>query len=526
MQNIIPQYIDHHAQRLPEKIAVKFYDDELSYALLSQRSDALAACLLGHGLQHGDRVGIYLGKSLESIVAVYGIMKAGGAYVPIDPASPALRVEQLIRDCGIRQLVSADCHLAVLQQLAETDCGLQQILGITASLDGDANSINWSDIALTPTTALDNIQISEHDLAYIIYTSGTTGTPKGIMHTHKSGLSFAHWAVGTYEFGPEDRLANQAPLHFDMSVFDFFSAAVAGATAVIIPDEYLKMPASYSSLLAQENVTAVFTVPFALSQLLHRGLPEQRDLQALRWIIFGGDTHSPEHIGQLMQLLPQTRFSHMYGPAETNGCTFHNIETLPEDPKQPISIGRPCENMEGLVLNENDLAVKVGEVGELLMRGPTLMQGYWNRPDLDARAFWQLPGSNGNSQRYYRTGDLVEALAGGAYRFAGRVDRQVKVRGYRVELDEIEMALCAHPAVEEAAAFVVSGAQDSRHIEAAVILNSSDASEHDLLKAIKRRLPPYALPVRIARLQDFPRTGSGKISRVQLQALAANRSPG
>lgn len=524
MHTLIPQYVDYHAEHRPQHVAVKLYDEQLSYAELSARSDQLAAFLLENGLRRGDRVGVYQGKSLESAIAIHGIMKAGGAYVPIDSGSPLARVEQVVKDCGIRQLVSMDRHSAALQQLVEANNDLTQVLGITHSLEGAVASASWSDIALTPTTVLNGINVSEHDLAYIIYTSGSTGQPKGIMHTHYSSLSFCRWAANTYQIGVNDKIGNQAALHFDISVFDYFVAAVAGATTVIVAEEYLKMPASYSQLLEQEKITTIFTVPFVLSQLLHRGVLEQRNLEALRWILFGGDTHSPAHIRQLMQLLPQARFSNVYGPAETNGCTFLHVPDLPEDSDEPIGIGGVCDNMEALVLDGDNKPVSVGEVGELLMRGPTLMQGYWNQPNLNAKAFYQPPDSSDSDDPYYRTGDVVEVLSEDNYRFAGRVDRQAKVRGYRVELDEIEMALCSHSAVEEAAAFVVSGEEGNGYIEAAVILNAETADEGALLKTVKQLVPVYAVPQRIECVVEFPRTGSGKINRRELQARAASRS--
>ncbi len=518
---LIHQTIDATAEKFPDNEAVQIYDQRLTYTQLVERSNSLARMLQETGVRRGDRVGIYLGKSLETAVSIYGVMKAGAAYVPLDPSAPTSRIAYVIRDCGIKHIITQPSKAELLQKIQAENTALEYALGIEDDNDIPVNCISWGEIDNVPSGGLDDVNIIDQDLAYIIYTSGSTGNPKGIMHTHYSGLSFAKWAAFAYDFTATDRLTNQAPLHFDMSIFDFFASAVACGTTVIIPDEYMRMPASYSKLLADEKITTIFTVPFAISQLLFRGALEQRDLSSLRWIVFGGDTHSPAHIRQLMAMLPHTKFSHMYGPAETNGCTYNNIESLPDDPDEPIPIGRPCENMRGLVIDETDQPVAPGESGELLMRGPTLMQGYWNRPELNKKVFYRRNIFEDYQEVFYRTGDLVEILPDGQYKFIGRKDRQVKIRGYRVELDEIEMALMSHPQVEEAAAFPVENGDGAKHIEAAVkAKNAQNLISTELNQHIKTQLPWYAIPAKIFTVETFPRTPTGKINRRKLQAQA------
>lgn len=521
MKYLIHQLIDTVAEQTPDHEAVRMYSEMLTYGELSRKSNSLARALRSEGVRRGDRVGIFMSKSLESLVAVYGIMKAGAVYVPLDHAAPTSRLVYAITDCGIQHIVTSSSNIDALHQIV----GNLQAPVIAFGVKSDRpkqHSLSWEDIFQLSDESLTDVAVIDEDLAYFIYTSGSTGVPKGIMHTHYSGLSFAKWAAATYQITSADRLTNQAPLHFDMSIFDFFAAAAGGATTVIIPDEYMRLPASYSQLLASEKITTIFTVPFALSQLLFRGALEKRDLSALRWIVFGGDTHSPAHIRKLMEMLPDTRFSHMYGPAETNGCTYHNIESLPENPDEPISIGVPCENMEGIVVDEKGDLLGPGDTGELLMRGPTLMQGYWKRPEMNKRVFFRNTIQPDYEAVYYRTGDLVEILPDGQYKFIGRKDRQVKIRGYRVELDEIEMALMAHPAVEEAAAFPVETDNAGKHIEAAVKTKNTDQiSAGDLIAYLKENLPWFVVPTQILMVTDFPRTATGKINRRELQAQSA-----
>lgn len=515
---LIQHTIDQVAANIPDREAVRMYNQHLTYKDLAEKSNQLANTLIQQGVQRRDRVGIYLSKSLESVIAMYGIMKAGAAYVPLDPSAPLSRIAYMIQDCGIDHIITQNSKIAGIQTLLQEGTSLSSVIGIHGNGQLPVSCITWDQVYQTANKQVPSLNIVEQDLAYIIYTSGSTGIPKGIMHTHHSSLSFTKWAANAYGIRPEDRLSNQAPLHFDMSIFDFFTAAVAGATTVIIPDEYMRLPASYSKLLADEKITVFFTVPFALSQLLYRGVLPKRDLSALRWIIFGGDTHSPQHVHRLMKLLPDTHFSHMYGPAETNGCTYFNFSELPESADTPIPIGKMSENMEGIVVDDNDDLLGPGKTGELLVRSPSMMQGYWNRPDLNARVFFKRSVFEGYQEVFYRTGDLVEILEDGQYRFIGRKDRQVKVRGYRVEMEEIETLLMGHPQVEAAAIFAVQDKDGAKSIEAAVKLeDDSNISNADLSNFLKEKLPWYAVPQKIEIMAIFPRTGTGKINRKALE---------
>ena len=520
MINLIPQLIDKASERNPDIEAVRCYDKSLTYGQLVALTNSLANFLRENGVKRHERIGIYLNKSIESAISIYGIMKAGAVYVPLDPSLPISRLVYEIRDCGIRCIISQNSKAgSILQILAEGCPELSFVIGISTKTDLPISSYSWNEVYNAPTKELTNLTLIDQDLAYIIYTSGSTGNPKGIMHTHYSGLSFAKWAAQTYGLNNKDRLANQSPLHFDISIFDFFAIAVSGATTVIIPDEYMKLPASFSKILVDEKISIVFTVPFVLSQLLFRGTLSQRDLSYLRWIIFGGDTHSTTHIHKLMVLLPHVKFSHMYGPAETNGCTFYNIPSLVDDSDEPIPIGTTCINMEGLVVDEDDMPVAVGESGELLMRGPTLMKGYWNRPELNKKVFYRRTIVEDYEEVFYRTGDMVEILHDGNYKFLGRKDRQIKTRGYRVELDEIETTLLTHDQVEEVAVFTIMNNQSGKQIEAAVkVKHTKSVTSTDLINHLKDKLPWYAVPAKIDIVENFPRTATGKIDRQKLQA--------
>ena len=519
---LLHQTIDQVAAQYPTKEALRFKKRTLTFADLSTLTNKLANCLIEHGVKRRDRVGIYLNKSIESAVAIYGIMKAGAAYVPLDPSAPVSRLSFVIRDCGIRHIITNVNNRDALSNILAATTNVDCVVGIEPLEDRTIRCVSWDDVGLYSGEKVPATGTIEQDLAYIMYTSGSTGDPKGIMHTHHSGLSYAKWAANAYALSSNDNLSNHAPLHFDLSTFDFFAGALAGATTIIVPEEYTRLPASYSNLLADQKISVFFTVPFALIQLLQRGMLASRDLSSLRWIIFGGEPFPTKYLKALMKLLPHTHFSNMYGPAETNGCTYFNIPPLPDSYDDPIPIGTVCPNAEALVVYENNQPVNDGESGELLIRGPTMMQGYWGRPDLNKKAFYRRRVFADHYDVFYRTGDIVQRMSDGNFSFLGRKDRQIKIRGYRIELDEVEMVLVSHVWVEEAAVYPVPDQEGVNTIEGAVRLQrEATVTPPELIAYMKDRLPWYAIPKNIMFMDEFPRTTSGKISRRELQKFAA-----
>jgi amino acid adenylation domain-containing protein len=521
MLYVLPHAIDNAADRSPDKEAIRYLGKSLTYEDLALRSSSLARVLKEQGVRRGDRVGIFMNKSLEAAIALYGIMKAGAAYVPLDPFAPHTRLSYVIKDCGIRCLISKGEKFAALQRILAADTGLECILGIEDSEELPVKSITWEVIFKAPPLTNPYEKLTEQDLSYILYTSGSTGNPKGIVHTHRSALSFALWGQDTYSVNSEDRLSNHAPLHFDLSTFDLFSSAIAGATTVIIPEAITKFPVSLSKLMAEERISVWYSVPFALIQLLQYGNLHLRDLSALRWILFAGEVFPTKHLRQLMSELPDVRFSNLFGPTETNVCTYYNLPPILGDSDEAIPIGKPCENVEELVVDGEDRPVEPGEVGELLIRGGVVMRGYWGQPEKNERGFFHRRNVSDFEDLFYRTGDLVQLMPDGNYRYRGRKDRQIKTRGYRVELDEVETTLLSHPLVQEAAVYTVPDGQGSNLIEAAVIPRTpGNLSEAQILEHLNGRLPSYAVPVKIHLMSDFPRTSTGKINRRELQAIA------
>jgi len=515
MSYLITHSLENSARKFPEKEAFKCLNKTLTYDELNKKADQLALQLIKTGVQKGDRVGVYLNRCLETPLAIYGIMKAGAAYVPLNPNAPTAHTSYIINDCGINHIVSNPTQKKGLAKVLSEKVEVNSIIGLTT--DSTTPTVSWSDVFELNGIPEPSLPLMEGDLAYILYTSGSTGKPKGIMHTHHSGLSYAKLAIELYGLNHNDRFANHSPLHFDISTFCYFASPFLGASTVILTDAHTKMPASQAQLIENENITIWYSVPLALLQMIQNGLLEERIMTALRWVLFAGEPFTTKHLRTLMQLWPNSKFSNIYGPTELNQCTYYNV---PEPPKTdtPIPLGKFWGNTHGLILDENDKEVIFGDIGELVVRSPTMMHGYWNKPELNAVCFFNRIAPSGVNEVYYRTGDLVRVDESGNFIFLGRKDRQIKIRGYRIELDEIANVLLQHAEVIEAAVFTVKNLSDETAISAQVILNAEKRVSLEELKAfVVSLLPAYSIPEEIAIVETFPRTATGKIDHLKLQ---------
>ncbi len=504
------------AQSSPDGIAFRCGEDEFSYCELDRKTDQLAKYLIDSGVCKGDRVGIYMDRCIETSIAVYGIMKSGAAYVPLDPLAPHSRTLFLLRDCTIQHLITVKTQSKKISGLLASETGLQSIVGI--SIDVCVPTVSWNSIFEISLERCLPVKILESDLAYIMYTSGSTGAPKGIMHTHHSGLTYAKLSSDLYGLHSGDKVANHAPLHFDISTFGYFSAPLASATTVIVPDAYTKLPASLSTLMEQEKISIWYSVPLALIQLLMNGVLEKRDLTTLRWVLYGGENFAPKHVRSLMSYWPNATFCNVYGPAEVNQCTFYHIETPPSYDHQ-IPIGQVWANTAYHILDSTDRKVPQGASGELVVRAATMMKGYWNNAALTEKSMYKEFVSPSVENLYYRTGDLVEENENGDLLFLGRNDRQIKIRGYRVELDEVESVLSRHNEVKEAAVFLTTKNGENEISAAVTVVTGSKTTDDSLIAFCKSYLPPYAIPGQVHLLRKFPRTSSGKIKRKALTEI-------
>jgi amino acid adenylation domain-containing protein len=504
---LLSQLVEAAADRDGDADAVRSFDGRRTYGELLRDTARLASTLTDLGVQRGDRVGVYVHKSVASFTAVHAILRVGAAYVPIDPAAPASVVAEIVADCGIEVLVSEPRQQREVAQLG--GCGLRAVVGT----DGDVGGLRF--VTADEVAGSDErpaVKVLDDDIAYVMYTSGSTGRPKGIVHTHRSGMHYAEHAAAVYGLRPDDRLANSAPLHFDISTFEVFAGPLAGASTLVIPEPHLRMPASLSQLIADDRCTTWYSVPFLLTELVTRGALDQRDLGALRWIIFGGEVMDPAVLAALAPHVPHARFSNSYGPAEVNQCTYHHFD-LPPAPGDIIPIGDAWPGADVRIVDDELVEVPGATVGELLVSSPTMMEGYWGRDDLTTAAIRHEPLPGGRTRRWLRTGDLVQRRADGLIEFVGRRDHQVKVRGNRVELESVEAVLASLDGVDVAIAGIV---EVDRTTALGAVVRLNPGAHIDPVVALKEasaRLPSYAVPFTLAVIDDVPLTPSGKVDR-------------
>jgi amino acid adenylation domain-containing protein len=508
-------YLERAAVDRPDRVAVRCRDRSLSYSELDRAADSIAATLIDAGVQHGDRVGLFTPKCVESVAAVYGVMKAGAAYVPMDPKGPASRAAVIANDCGIGALIGSADLSARLIGLLDRRPRLTILLG-----DHDdspaTDVVRYAEAVAPRSPGPASVPVVEGDLAYILYTSGSTGVPKGVMLTHRNAMAFVDWCVEAMDLTPDDSLSNHAPLHFDLSVFDLYAAAAVGASVAMIPEEEAFLGASLVRFVKDEAITVWYSVPSALR--LIAGSTSGSELDSLRTVVFAGEVYPTPRLRELQALLPDVDLWNLYGPTETNVCTFHRVnEELPED-DDPIPIGRAIQGDDVFAVTEDRRLAGVGEEGELLVRGATVMQGYWGRPDKTAEALIQHPLLPEIQGAVYRTGDLVRLRSDGEFDFLGRRDHQVKSRGYRIELGEIESAIASHPAVEEAAVLAVPHPEWNSEIVAwAAPRSGATLSEITLKRHVADRLPRYMVPTMMMITDRLPKTSTGKVDRIALR---------
>ncbi len=513
------------AEAEADSVAATFDESSLTWQELERRVGQLAAVLAGSRVERGDRVGIHLHKSMESLVAVHGILRAGAAYVPIDPMAPADTVAAIVADCGISTIVTHELRRPGVERLV-TSTELSTIIGLDQPVAGAGGPVPVSWAEVDQVEPIPPVPVLGEDLAYVMYTSGSTGTPKGIMHTHRSGLAYAAMSAELYGLGPSDRMANFSPLHFDMSTFEILAGVAAAARIVLVPEPYLRLPASLTTFLADQGCTTLYTVPSLFQQMLTRGGLAERDLSAVRWVLPAGEVFPPEPLQTLLDLLPHARFSNVYGPAEVNQITYHHFSAGRDRPtgEEPLPIGYPCPDVELRIVDDDDRPTEDGQHGELLARTATMMAGYWNRPDLDRRGFLDETGPGGLRRRWYRTGDIVSRQGDGPIRYYGRRDNQVKIRGNRVELEMVEAAVGSLDSVEQAVVGVRTrpGGDDDLVVK---YVATGPVESDRWRQALAGRLPTYAVPTAFEEVDGFPLTPSGKIDRRTVRRQIAAPEP-
>lgn len=516
---LLHQLFIEAAARYPEHTAVvEPGKDTISYRGLATLSDRVRDRLYALGVRSGDRVGIYLRKSTDGVAAIYGILKTGAAYVPVDPGAPAERNAYIMHNCAVKAVVMENRFAEKFRAEYEQLGMLPSLLLLEGTGGGVAlrQALDQSD---TPDRApeTETARPSPSDLAYILYTSGSTGKPKGVMLSHENAVSFVDWCSEVFQPQTSDRFSSHAPFHFDLSILDIHVSLKHGATLVIIAEEAGKDPQRLAPLIANERISVWYSAPSILGLLAQYGNFEHHEYSALRLVLFAGEVFPVKHLRALQSLLPKPRYFNLYGPTETNVCTFYEVPVpIPDARTVSFPIGKACSHLSCKVVDEQGREIAAGKEGELCVSGRGVMQGYWALPEQSARGF--LVDTAGT--RWYKTGDIVVEATDGNYTYRGRRDRMVKRRGYRVELGEIEAGLYRHPLVKEAAVVAISDEEAGVKITAFL---SCRETKHPSLIELKRfcaeHLPLYMIPDRFSWHDALPKTSTDKIDYHRLKEM-------
>jgi len=508
----IHHWFEAQVEKTPDAIALSFNGQELTYHSLNQRANQLAHYLLQQGLQPQELVVVSTQRSLEMVVGFLGVLKAGGAYVPIDPAYPPERRAYQLQDVQARFILTQ-------QHLVDS---LPPTVATILSLDTDRQLIA-SHHRTNP-----QVPVTADQLAYVIYTSGSTGLPKGVMVPHRGVMNHSRAVTQVFELRADDRVLQFSSMSFDVTVEQLYPVLVSGATVVLRSEEALSSTHHFLQFIEQHQIT-VLLLPVAF---WHEWVNGMAVLQAsvpasVRLVAVGGEKPSRSVYAQWRKLVgAYPRWLNGYGPTETTvTALMYDPIAQNYDPTQgEMPIGQPIANTEIYILNSDLQPVPMGECGELYIGGAGLAQGYLNLPEQTAARFIPHPFSLQPQARLYRTGDRVRCLPDGNLEFLGRLDFQVKLRGFRVELSEIEVQIEQYVPIQQAIVLTQADPSGSGRLVAYVKLHPNQTLDvNELRQFLQPKLPDYMMPAGFIELESFPLTPNGKVDRQAL--LALDQSP-
>ncbi len=492
----LPEMFERQVERSSSAVALIDGDTRLTFGELNVRANKLAHYLQKVGIRSEEPVAVFVERSADMIVALLGVLKAGGAYVPLDVSYPKERVAYVLEDSRARVLLTQEKSRS---NLPDTDC---RVVTLDSEID-------------TESVANPQIKLSTENAAYIIYTSGSTGKPKGVVGLHGATVNRLEWMYRRYPFAAEEVCCQKTPLSFVDSIWEIFGPLLHGVPLVILRDDVVKDVNRFIGALHDARVTRLVLVPSLLRAMLETGEAIGERLTRLKWWTCSGEALPSVLVKRFQEQLPDAALLNLYGSSEVAAdVSYYDVE--PGDQSDSIPLGRPIANTQLYILGANLRPVPTGVVGDIYAGGEGLARGYFHRPELTAEKFIPHPFANEPGQRLYKTGDRGRFRKDGAIEYKGRTDHQVKIRGSRVELGEVESALLTHSDILESV--VVAHANDSgdQQLTAYVRTDGKTPSSRDIRAFLREKLPEFMVPAAVMVLDDFPRTASGKVDRLSL----------
>ncbi|HYA28158.1 MAG TPA: amino acid adenylation domain-containing protein, partial [Acidobacteriota bacterium] len=525
----IHELFEAQVERTPNAIAVEFNGVELTYGELNRRANGVAHHLLALGVGPEQPVGICVGRSLEMVIGLLGILKAGGAYVPLDPGYPDARLKFMLADSQATVLVTTETMVKGRRWLLEERDPRSSSLNPRLKLA----LLNRNRTTIKKENA-ENVEcnVTSQSPAYVIYTSGSTGTPKGVVGLHRGAVNRFAWMWRRYPFGASEVCCSKTALSFVDSVWEIFGPLLQGTRLVIAPDPIAQEPHRLIGFLADHGITRIVLVPSLLKALLDDSFDLGKKLPKLRYWTSSGEELSAALADRFKKSHPKAVLLNLYGSSEV-GADVTCFECQHETPAASVPIGRPIANTQIYLLDANLQLVPMGVRGELFVGGDALARGYWRRPELTVAKFVTNPFSADVSSRLFRSGDSARYLPDGNLEYLGRADQQVKIRGQRVELGEIDAVLRQHPEVKDCAVIArsenptdlidSSKAQtpDTNSITSLIAYfvpkRFPAANSNDLREFVRKRLPDIMIPAAFLMLDELPLLPNGKVDRLTLR---------
>lgn len=502
MITLVQDYFSQSAVKFPNKIAVSCDDNSVTFRELDEFSNGLARSLTLKGVKRQSLVPFFLKKNINALEAILGILKADCAYVPLDIHTPTSRLKSILISTNASAIIVDNHSLSILEALIPKS-ELPLLVNIDLLDSQDKSAVEYKNLSI--------------DIAYVLFTSGSTGTPKGVMIPHKAIIDYIDWCVDIYELSNKDIIANHAPLYFDNSTFDIYTAFKTGATLHLVHEELNSVLPSLVKWIDQHEITVFFCVPSVLTLLLKSRRLKEGNFQKLRHLICAGEALAAQPISTMMEKYPHIQYTNMYGPTEiTVDCSFFIVTEIPSKDQTAIPIGKARDNMELFVrTDDGQLHQQAGVKGELLVRGTSVSYGYLGDQNKTEQVFIQNPFNRNFHDPLYCTGDIVEILDDGNYVFIGRTDDQIKHLGYRIELGEIEASFSTIESVLESVVVFQKG--DETDSELGALVNLAQNNIEQLVIELRQKLPSYMVPTKIKQHNgDFPRTPNGKYDRKKI----------